>query len=175
MLHVHGGPGSGSSLGARKTFDPEHYLTVVFDQQAAVAGARRTRPAPATDMAVNTTQHLIADMERLREYLGIDRWGLYGGSWGSTLSIAYAQAHPERVSDVILVSVTTTRRSEIDWLYHGAGRFFPVQWRAFVAGVPEAAAPAERRGRGHLSCARRIRGAWRTLILQFVRELRTIG
>ena len=142
MLHVHGGPGSGSSLGARKTFDPEHYLTVVFDQR----GCGRSTPhvsAPATDMAVNTTQHLIADMERLREHLGIDRWGLYGGSWGSTLSIAYAQAHPERVSDVILVSVTTTRRSEIDWLYHGVGRFFPVQWRAFVAGVPEAEAPAD--------------------------------
>ena len=141
MLHVHGGPGSGSSLAARQTFDPEHYLTVVFDQR----GCGRSTPhasVPATDMAVNTTQHLIADMERLREHLGIDRWGLYGGSWGSTLSIGYAQAYPERVSDVILVGVTTTRRSEIDWLYHGVGRFFPVQWRAFVAGVPEAEAPA---------------------------------
>lgn len=142
MLHVHGGPGSGSSLGARKTFDPDHYLTVVFDQR----GCGRSTPNasdPTTDMSVNTTQHLVADMERLREHLGIDRWGLYGGSWGSTLSIAYAQAHPDRVSDVILVSVTTTRRSEIDWLYHGVGRFFPAQWQAFVDGVPEAAAPAD--------------------------------
>lgn len=140
ILHVHGGPGSGSSLGARKTFDPQRYLTVVFDQR----GCGRSTPHaadPATEMTVNTTRHLIADMERLREHLGIERWGLYGGSWGSTLSIAYAQDHPDRVSDVILVSVTTTSRAEIEWLYHGVGRFFPEQWEVFVAGVPEAVAP----------------------------------
>ena len=142
MLHVHGGPGSGSSVGARKTFDPELYLTVVFDQR----GCGRSTPHasnPATEMAVNTTQHLVADMEALRTNLGIERWGLYGGSWGSTLSLAYAQAHPDRVSDVLLVSVTTTRRSEIEWLYHGVGRFFPTQWRAFIDAVPEAASPAD--------------------------------
>ena len=142
MLYVHGGPGSGSSVGARRTFDPQRYLTVVFDQR----GCGRSTPHasdPATDMSVNTTRHLIADMERLREHLGIERWGLYGGSWGSTLSIAYAQAHPDRVSDVILVSVTTTCRSEVDWLYHGVGRFFPEQWKTFVAGVPESTPPAD--------------------------------
>ena len=134
------------------------FQLVVFDQR----GCGRSTPhasAPATDMAVNTTQHLIADMERLREHLGIDRWGLYGGSWGSTLSIAYAQAHPERVSDVILVSVTTTRRSEIEWLYHGVGRFFPVQWRAFVARRAGGRAASKRRARGHLPRARRVLAA----------------
>lgn len=142
MLHVHGGPGSGASVTGRTAFDPERYLTVVFDQR----GCGRSTPHasdPATDMSVNTTHHLIADIERLREHLGIDRWGLIGGSWGSTLAIAYAQAHPDCVSDVILVAVTMTRRSEIDWLYHGVGRFFPTQWKAFVDGVPEAAAPAD--------------------------------
>lgn len=140
MLHVHGGPGSGATIGARKTFDPERYLTIVFDQR----GCGRSTPNASdrtTDMTVNTTHHLITDMEKLREHLGINRWGLYGGSWGSTLSIAYAQAHPDRVSDVVLVSVTTTRRSEIEWLYHGVGRFFPTQWKAFVDSVPEARAP----------------------------------
>jgi proline iminopeptidase len=88
-------------------------------------------------MSVNTTWHLIADMERLREHLGIDRWLLFGGSWGSTLSLAYAERHPERVSEIILVSVTTTRRLEIDWLYRGVGRFFPEEWERFRAYLPE--------------------------------------
>jgi proline iminopeptidase len=89
-------------------------------------------------MCVNTTEHLLADMERLREHLGIDRWLLYGGSWGSTLILAYAQRHPHRVSAIVIPSVTTTRRSEIDWLYRGVARFFPGEWEQFRAGVPEA-------------------------------------
>jgi proline iminopeptidase len=89
-------------------------------------------------MSYNTTWHLVADMERLREHLGIDRWLLFGGSWGSTLILAYAQRHPDRVSEIVIPSVTTMRRSEIDWLYRGARRFFPEEWDRFRAGVPEA-------------------------------------
>jgi proline iminopeptidase len=87
-------------------------------------------------MRHNTTGHLIADMELLREHLGIGRWLLYGYSWGSTLSLAYAERHPERVSEIVISSVTTTRRAEIDWLYRGVGRFFPEQWERFLAGAP---------------------------------------
>jgi proline iminopeptidase len=89
-------------------------------------------------MSVNTTDRLVADMERLREHLGIERWLLYGGSWGSTLILAYAERYPERVSEIVLLGVTTTRRSETDWLYRGVGRFFPEEWARFRAGVPEA-------------------------------------
>ena len=123
-LVVHGGPGSGCTPGQRRGFDPDRYRAVLFDQR----GCGRSTPHasdPATDMSVNTTAHLIADMERLREHLGIERWLLHGGSWGSTLILAYAQRHPDRVSEIVIPSVTTTRRSEIDWLYRGVGRFYP--------------------------------------------------
>ncbi|MFF5206485.1 prolyl aminopeptidase [Streptosporangium sp. NPDC000396] len=136
-LVVHGGPGGGCSPGNRRVFDPERYRIVLFDQR----GCGRSTPHasdPATDMSANTTGHLIADMERLRRHLGIERWLLYGGSWGATLILAYAQRHPERVSQIVIPGVTTTRRSEIDWLYRGVGRFFPEEWERFRAGVPEA-------------------------------------
>lgn len=136
-LVVHGGPGSGCSPGSRRVFDPERYRVVLFDQR----GCGRSTPHasdPATDMSTNTTGHLLADMERLREHLGIEQWLVYGGSWGSTLILAYAERHPERVSEMVIPSVTTGRRSEIDWLYRGAGRFFPEEWERFRAGVPEA-------------------------------------
>jgi proline iminopeptidase len=89
-------------------------------------------------MRLNTTHHLIADMERLREHLGIERWLLYGGSWGSTLILAYAEQYPQRVSEIVIPAVTTTRRSEIDWLYRGVGQFFPEAWDRFRDGVTEA-------------------------------------
>lgn len=89
-------------------------------------------------MSLNTTQHLIDDMERLREHLGIERWLLNGASWGTTLALAYAQQHPERVSEMVVQSVTTARRTEIDWLYRGAGWFYPEAWDRFRDGVPEA-------------------------------------
>jgi proline iminopeptidase len=132
---VHGGPGSGCSTGQRRSFDPRHYRIVLFDQR----GSGRSTPHagdPATDLSVNTTGHLLADLERLREHLGIDRWLMFGGSWGSTLLLAYAQRHPDRVSEIVIASVTTTRRSEIHWLYHGVGRFFPEAWERFRDGVP---------------------------------------
>ncbi|MBN6056839.1 prolyl aminopeptidase [Nonomuraea sp. RK-328] len=135
-LVVHGGPGSGCSTNARRTFDPERYRTILFDQR----NCGRSLPHaadPSADLSTNTTQHLVADMERLREHLGVERWLLYGGSWGSTLMLAYAEAHPERVSEIVMVSATMTRRYEIDWLYRGVGRFFPEEWQRFRAGVPE--------------------------------------
>jgi proline iminopeptidase len=134
---VHGGPGSGCSTSMRRSFDPERYRAVLFDQR----GCGRSTPHasdPATDMRVNTTAHLLADMERLREHLGIERWLLYGGSWGCTLSLAYAESHPERVSAIVLVGVTMTRRADVDWLYRGVGRFFPAEQERFRAAVPEA-------------------------------------
>ncbi len=133
-LVVHGGPGSGSSPHSRRFFDPEAYRLVLFDQR----GCGRSTPHasdPAADMTVNTTAHLVADMERLREHLGIDRWLLFGGSWGSTLILAYAEAHPDRVSAIVLAGVTTTRRSEIQWLYEGVGRIFPEAHERFRAGA----------------------------------------
>ncbi|MFF3286864.1 prolyl aminopeptidase [Streptomyces sp. NPDC003023] len=136
-LVVHGGPGTGCNPRMRRYFDPRAYRVVLFDQR----GCGRSTPHaadPATTMRHNTTGHLLADMERLREHLGIERWLLYGGSWGSTLLLAYAERHPERVSEIVVNGVTTTRRREIDWLYQGVGRFFPEQWDRFRAGVPEA-------------------------------------
>src|SRR5439155_2132445 len=137
VLVVHGGPGAGSGSGSRRYFDPDRYRVVLFDQR----GCRRSTPHAsdaATDMSVNTTHHLVADIERLREHLGIGRWQLYGGSWGSTLILAYAERHREHVEEIVLLGVTTTRRSEIDWLYRGVSRFFPEEWARFRAGVPKA-------------------------------------
>lgn len=136
-LVVHGGPGSGCRRGKRPAFDPDRYRVVLFDQR----GCGRSTPHasdPAADMTHNTTWHLVADMERLREHLGIDRWLLCGGSWGSTLILAYAERYPERVSEVVITGVTTSRPSEINWLYQGVGRFFPAEWERFRDAVPEA-------------------------------------
>ena len=128
-LIVHGGPGSGCSAGVRKSFDPTRFRTILFDQRNC---GRSTPHAsdPAADMSLNTTQHLIADMERLREHLGVDRWLLRGGSWGVTLSLAYAEQYPDRVSGMIMVSCTSTRRLEIDWLYRGRP-VLPEAWVRF--------------------------------------------
>ena len=135
LLSVHGGPGSGASTRPPTTIDLRRYRLIRFDQR----GCGRSIPNasdPMADMSVNTTVHLIADMECLRKHLDIDSWLLHGGSWGTTLALAYAEVHPQRVSQMVLVSVTTTRRSEINWLYGGVGRFFPREWERFVAGMP---------------------------------------
>ena len=137
LVKVHGGPGSGARPGRPNGFDLDRYRVVVFDQR----GCGRSTPHasdPTTDMSVNTTEHLLRDMELLRTHLGIERWLLYGGSWGSTLILAYAERHPERVSEIIIPAVTTTRHSETEWLYKGVGRFFPEAWDRFRDGVPEA-------------------------------------
>ena len=140
-LVLHGGPGSGCTTGMRRLFDPRAYRIVLVDQR----GAGRSTPHAgdhSTDLSANTTAHLIGDLERLRQHLEIDRWLVYGRSWGTTLGLAYAQCHPERVSEMILTAVCLTRRSDIDWLYHGLGRYFPAEWERFRDGVP----PADRDG-----------------------------
>jgi proline iminopeptidase len=136
-LVVHGGPGSSCEGSTGRSFNPDRYRVVLFDQR----GCGRSTPHasdPSTVMSVNTTEHLLADIERLREHLDIEQWLLFGGSWGSTLILAYAERHPERVSEIVITGVTVSRRSDIDWLYHGVGRFFPEEWERFRAGVPEA-------------------------------------
>lgn len=136
-LVLHGGPGSGSSPRNRRAFDPDVYRIVQFDQR----GCGRSTPSArdhGTDMSVNTTHHLIADIERLREHLGVEKWLVRGGSWGVTLAMAYAQRYPERVVALVLASVTMTRPMDVHWLYHEVGRYFPEQWHRFRAGVPAA-------------------------------------
>ena len=132
---LHGGPGSGCAPWMRRLFDPRAYRVVLPDQR----GAGRSRPhasEPACDLSVITTAHLVADLEQLREHLAIERWLVVGHSWGSTLALAYAQAHPERVSAMVLAPVTMTRRTDVDWFARGVGRFLPFEWRALRDGVP---------------------------------------
>lgn len=134
---LHGGPGSGSSVGARRNFDPGAYRAVLFDQR----GCGRSRPlatTPGAELSSNTTAHLIADIEQLREHLGIERWLVVGVSWGVTLGIAYAQRHPEAVTAMVLAAVTSADHREIDWIVRDMGRIFPREWDEFVAHLPEA-------------------------------------
>ncbi|HEY7802142.1 MAG TPA: prolyl aminopeptidase [Dehalococcoidia bacterium] len=136
---LHGGPGSGCTPWHRRLFDPAAYRVVLFDQR----GCGRSTPhasEPEVDLQNNTTHHLIVDIERLRERLGVDAWLVLGGSWGSTLALAYAEAYPRRVTEMILFGVTTGRHTEFDWTFRGGlARFFPEQWeRLFAAaGVPD--------------------------------------
>ena len=134
---LHGGPGSGSGPGGRRRFDPSRYRIIQLDQR----GCGRSRPHAGdldTDLAANTTHHLIADLERLREHLGIERWLVSGVSWGVTLALAYAERFPERVSEMVLRSITLTRASDVRWLTRDTGRYFPAEWARFRAGAPEA-------------------------------------
>ncbi|MBO3733030.1 prolyl aminopeptidase [Glycomyces niveus] len=134
---LHGGPGSGAGSFWRRLFDPEAYRIVLFDQR----GCGRSVPDaadPETSLAANTTAHLIADTERLREHLGVERWLVIGGSWGVTLGLAYAEAHPDRVSELVLFSVTNTTRREVTWVTRDMGRIFPEEWARFRDTVPEA-------------------------------------
>jgi proline iminopeptidase len=136
-LAVHGGPGSGCGPWWRRYFDPERYRLVLFDQR----NCGRSLPSaadPQVDLTTNTTAQLIADMELLRQELRIERWLLLGGSWGSTLSLAYAQAHPERVSELVLFSVVATSSREVEWVTRSMGRVFPQEWERFRDHVPEA-------------------------------------
>jgi len=136
---LHGGPGSGSSSGARRLFDPARYRVIGFDQRGC--GRSIPRVGAATDLGTNTTEHLLEDLEALRRHLAIDRWVIRGHSWGVTLGLAYAERHPEHVVAMVLSSVAMTRPAEVHWLYHSVGRFFPEAWQSFRQGVP-----AERRG-----------------------------
>jgi proline iminopeptidase len=132
---LHGGPGSGGTVGMRRAFDPVRYRTVIFDQRNS---GRSTPYAgnPEVDLSANTTPHLIADIERLREHLGIERWLVWGGSWGVTLGLAYAEAHPERVTELVLVAITDGSRRQVEWMTRDMGRVFPREWERFRDGVP---------------------------------------
>jgi proline iminopeptidase len=130
-LFVHGGPGAGGDVNSRRFFDPKGYRIVVFDQR----GSGRSRPHASLE--ANTTWHLVADIERLRAHLGIERWLVFGGSWGSTLSLAYAQAHARAVSELVLRGIFLLRRFELEWFYqYGASVLFPEQWQQYLAPIP---------------------------------------
>jgi proline iminopeptidase len=130
-VFLHGGPGGGCLPLHRRFFDPEFWRIVLFDQRGA------GRSSPYAELADNTTWHLVSDMERLRAHLGIQRWLLFGGSWGSTLALAYAQAYPERCLGLVLRGVFLARPAEIEWFMEGMRVFFPEAWRAFAEFLPE--------------------------------------
>ncbi len=133
VVVLHGGPGGGCSPGMRRFFDPGHYRTILFDQRGC------GRSSPHASVENNTTWDLVADIERIRESLGIERWIVFGGSWGACLALIYAITHPDRVEALVLRGVFTMTRDELDWFYGGgAGAFWPEHWRSFVSLVPEA-------------------------------------
>ncbi|MEC9246717.1 MAG: prolyl aminopeptidase [Pseudomonadota bacterium] len=132
-VFLHGGPGGGCSPTHRRAFDPEKYDVVLFDQR----GCGRSKPH--AELEANTTWHLVADIERLRNMMGVDKWQVFGGSWGSTLALAYAETHPECVSELILRGIYTLTRAELEWYYQfGVSQMFPEKWERFVAPIPEA-------------------------------------
>ncbi|MCC6270125.1 MAG: prolyl aminopeptidase [Microbacteriaceae bacterium] len=138
VVFLHGGPGGTSTPKQRRLFNPERYRIVLLDQR----GTGRSTPhasEPHADLATNTTWHLVSDLEKLREHLRIDRWQVFGGSWGSSLALAYAETHPEKVTELVLRGIFTLRESELFWFYEGpAGQLFPEVWSQFVAQVPVA-------------------------------------
>ncbi|BDA83858.1 proline iminopeptidase [Aureimonas sp. SA4125] len=132
-VFLHGGPGGGCSPSHRRLFDPRRYDVLLFDQRGC------GRSLPHASLEANTTWHLVADIERLREMAGIPSWLVFGGSWGSTLALAYAETHPGRASEIILRGIFTLRRSELEWYYqYGASLLFPEKWERFQAPIPEA-------------------------------------
>ncbi|QHM92214.1 prolyl aminopeptidase [Acetobacter pasteurianus] len=135
VVFLHGGPGGGCSPSQRRLFDPARYRIVLFDQR----GCGRSRPHASLE--ANTTWDLVADIERLREMCGVEKWAVFGGSWGSTLALAYAETHPDRVTALMLRGIFTLRRAELLWYYQeGASWLFPDKWEDFLAPIP----PAER-------------------------------
>ncbi|MCK0195998.1 prolyl aminopeptidase [Ancylobacter sp. 6x-1] len=132
-VFLHGGPGAGCSVSHRSLFDPARYDVLLFDQR----GSGRSRPY--ADLTANTTWDLVADIERLRTKIGVERWLVFGGSWGSTLALAYSETHPERVSELILRGVYTVTKAELAWYYQfGVSEMFPDKWERFLAPIPEA-------------------------------------
>jgi len=131
VVVLHGGPGGGSSPAMRRFFDPSVYRVILFDQR----GCGRSRPHASVE--ANTTWHLVSDIEAIRSALGIDRWIIFGGSWGATLALVYAQAHPDRALHLVLRGVFLMTRRELDWFYGGgAGAFWPDQWQRFAGAIP---------------------------------------
>lgn len=131
IIFIHGGPGAGASAASRRFFDPEFYRIIIFDQRGS------GRSLPLGEIRHNTTPLLIQDMELLRETLSIDQWHIFGGSWGSTLAIAYAEHHPDRCLSLILRGIFLCRSSEIDWFLYGMRTIFPEQWQEFNEFLPE--------------------------------------
>ncbi|MGH8151707.1 MAG: prolyl aminopeptidase, partial [Rhodanobacteraceae bacterium] len=133
VVFLHGGPGAGCNAKCRRFFDPRVYRIVLFDQRGC------GRSTPNTELRENTTWDLVADIERLREHLRIDRWQVFGGSWGSTLALAYAEAHPDRVAELVLRGIFLLRRSELEWFYQkGCDMLYPDAWEKYLAPIPEA-------------------------------------
>jgi proline iminopeptidase len=132
IVFLHGGPGGGSSPDHRRYYDPSFYRIVLYDQRGA------GESTPLGELVDNTTQHLVTDLERLRMHLGIERWFVFGGSWGSTLALAYAEAHPERALGLVLRGIFLGRAKEIDWFMHGMRFLFPEPWEAFAGFLPKA-------------------------------------
>lgn len=130
VVFLHGGPGAGSTPKHRRFFDPDAFRIVVYDQRGA------GRSTPLGELRENTTAHLVDDLERLRRHLGIDRWLVFGGSWGSTLALAYAEAHPDRCLGLVLRGIFLCRRSEIDWFLYGLHSIFPEAWDRFAGFLP---------------------------------------
>ncbi len=131
VLFLHGGPGSGTSPQQRRFFDPAHYRIVLFDQRGS------GKSTPYASISDNTTPHLIADIELLRKTLGIEKWLVFGGSWGSTLALAYGEAHPEACLGFVLRGIFLCRKSEIDWFLYGMRAIFPEAWRKFSGHIPD--------------------------------------
>ncbi len=132
-VFLHGGPGAGCSPDHRRLFHPERYNILLFDQRGC------GRSTPHASLEANTTWDLVADIERLREMVGAEQWLVFGGSWGSTLALAYAETHPDRASALILRGIFTFRQAELDWFYQdGASSIFPDKWERFLAPIPEA-------------------------------------
>ncbi len=132
VVFLHGGPGGGCNPKSRRFFDPAHYRIVLFDQRGC------GRSTPHAELVDNTTWHLVADIERLREHLGIARWQVFGGSWGSTLALAYAETHPERVTELVLRGIFMLRRWELEWFYQkGCDAVFPDAWEEYLKPIPE--------------------------------------
>ncbi|HUE80409.1 MAG TPA: prolyl aminopeptidase [Sphingomicrobium sp.] len=132
-VFLHGGPGSGASPNQRRQFDPERYNILLFDQRGA------GKSTPHANLEANTTWHLVEDIERLRKMVGVEKWLVFGGSWGSTLSLAYAQTYPERVTELVLRGIFLFSQTELDWLYtYGASELYPEAWNDFISLIPEA-------------------------------------
>lgn len=132
-VFLHGGPGGGISPAHRRLFDPARYDVVLFDQRGC------GRSTPHAELEANTTWHLVADIERLRQKFGFGKWLVFGGSWGSTLALAYAETHPERVSELVLRGVYTLTKAELNWYYQrGVSEMFPDKWERFLAPIPQA-------------------------------------
>ena len=132
VVVLHGGPGAGCNAAMRRFFDPDAYRIVLFDQRGS------GKSTPHASVEDNTTWHLVSDIEQIRDLLGIERWQVFGGSWGSTLALAYAQTHPERVSELVLRGIFTVRQQELDWLYRfGTSEIFPEAWRALNSPIPD--------------------------------------